>query len=135
MHSSFIFIKTSVCKSIFFFQNWATTMTWNRFPSLNCPIQAMNWNKVKDVCNFSCHHCIYFACEICKLPWTPTRCEIFGVFASSCSLKMRGKDTVQSRFSDNLWFNDIFFNLLHKIIRFSEIMRFSDSFCGDHKCH
>ena len=28
-----------------------------------------------------------------------------------------------------------FFNLLPKIIRFSDIMRFSDSFCGDQKCH
>ena len=28
-----------------------------------------------------------------------------------------------------------FFNLLHKIIQFSDIMRFSDSFCGDQKCH
>ena len=28
-----------------------------------------------------------------------------------------------------------FFNLLHKIIRFSDIMRFSDSFCRDQKCH
>ena len=28
-----------------------------------------------------------------------------------------------------------FFNLLHKIIRFSDIMRFSDSFCEDQKCH
>jgi hypothetical protein len=25
----------------------------------------------------------------------------------------------------------LFFNLLHKIIKFSDIMRFSDSFCGD----
>ena len=46
--------------------------------------------------------------------------------------------TVQSwfsdiKFSDNLWFSDYFtktfFNLLHKIIRFS------DSFYGDQKCH
>ena len=29
----------------------------------------------------------------------------------------------------------LFFNLLHKIIRFSDIMRFSDSFCEDQKCH
>ena len=28
-----------------------------------------------------------------------------------------------------------FFNLLHKIIRFSNIMQLSDSFCGDQKCH
>ena len=28
-----------------------------------------------------------------------------------------------------------FFNLLHKIIRFSNIMEFNDSFCGDQKCH
>ena len=28
-----------------------------------------------------------------------------------------------------------FFNLLHKIIRFSDIMQFSDSFCGDQNCH
>ena len=28
-----------------------------------------------------------------------------------------------------------FFNLLHEIIQFSDIMRFSDSFCGDQKCH
>jgi hypothetical protein len=28
-----------------------------------------------------------------------------------------------------------FFNLLHKIIRFSDIMRFSDRFCKDQKCH
>jgi hypothetical protein len=28
-----------------------------------------------------------------------------------------------------------FFNLLHKIIRFSDIMQFSDSFCGYQKCH
>ena len=28
-----------------------------------------------------------------------------------------------------------FFNLLHKIIRFSDIMQFSDSFWRDHKCH
>ena len=28
-----------------------------------------------------------------------------------------------------------FFNLLHKIIRFSDIMRFSDRFCQDQKCH
>ena len=28
-----------------------------------------------------------------------------------------------------------FFNLLHKIIRFSDIMRFSDSFCRDQNCH
>ena len=27
------------------------------------------------------------------------------------------------------------FNLLHKIIRFSDIMQFSDSFCGNIKCH
>ena len=27
-----------------------------------------------------------------------------------------------------------FFNLLHKIIQFSDIMRFSDSFCGHQKC-
>ena len=32
-------------------------------------------------------------------------------------------------------FQKLFFNLLHKIIRFSDIMRFSDSFCGDQKCH
>ena len=52
--------------------------------------------------------------------------------------------TVQSRFSDikfsdNLWFSDYFskniFNLLHKIIRFSDIMQFSDNFWGDQKCH
>ena len=28
-----------------------------------------------------------------------------------------------------------FFNLLHKIIQFSDIMRFSENFCGDQKCH
>ena len=28
-----------------------------------------------------------------------------------------------------------FFNLLHKIIWFSDIMQFSDSFCRDQKCH
>ena len=28
-----------------------------------------------------------------------------------------------------------FFNLLHKNLRFSDIMRFSDNFCGDQKCH
>ena len=28
-----------------------------------------------------------------------------------------------------------FFNLLHRIIRFSDIMQFSDSFCGGQKCH
>ena len=28
-----------------------------------------------------------------------------------------------------------FINSLHKIIRFSDTMRFSDSFCGDQKCH
>ena len=28
-----------------------------------------------------------------------------------------------------------FFNLLHKLIRFSDIMRFSDNFCWDQKCH
>ena len=28
-----------------------------------------------------------------------------------------------------------FLNLLHKIIIFSDIMRFSDNFCGDQKCH
>ena len=28
-----------------------------------------------------------------------------------------------------------FFNLLHKIICFSDIMQFSDSFCGDQTCH
>ena len=28
-----------------------------------------------------------------------------------------------------------FFHLLHKSIRFSDIMQFSDSFCGDKKCH
>ena len=28
-----------------------------------------------------------------------------------------------------------FFNLLQKIIRFSDIMRFSDSFCGNQTCH
>ena len=28
-----------------------------------------------------------------------------------------------------------FFNLIHKIIRFSDIMRFSDGLCGDQKCH
>ena len=28
-----------------------------------------------------------------------------------------------------------FFNLLHKNIQFSDIMRFSDNFCGDQKCH
>ena len=28
-----------------------------------------------------------------------------------------------------------FFNLLNKIIQFSDIMRFSDSFCGDQMCH
>ena len=28
-----------------------------------------------------------------------------------------------------------FFNLLYKIIRFSDIMRFSDRFCRDQKCH
>ena len=44
------------------------------------------------------------------------------------------------KFSDNLWFSDyftktIFLNLLHNIIRFSDIMQFSDSFCGDQKCH
>ena len=51
--------------------------------------------------------------------------------------------TVQSRFSDikfsdNLWYCILqrpFFNLLYKIIRFSDIMRFSDSFCKDQKCH
>ena len=36
-------------------------------------------------------------------------------------------------FSDNLWFSDyftkkLFFNSLHKIIQFSDIMRFSDVF-------
>jgi hypothetical protein len=29
----------------------------------------------------------------------------------------------------------MFFNLLHKIIRSSDIIQFSDSFCGDQKCH
>ena len=28
-----------------------------------------------------------------------------------------------------------FFHLLQNIIRFSDIMRFSDSFCGDQNCH
>ena len=28
-----------------------------------------------------------------------------------------------------------FFNLLHKNLRFSDIMRFSDNFCRDQKCH
>ena len=28
-----------------------------------------------------------------------------------------------------------FFNLLHKIIRFSDIRQFGDSFCRDQKCH
>ena len=28
-----------------------------------------------------------------------------------------------------------FFNLQHKIIRFSDIMQFSDSFCRDQKCY
>ena len=28
-----------------------------------------------------------------------------------------------------------FFNLMHDIIRFSDIMRFSGSFCSDQKCH
>ena len=28
-----------------------------------------------------------------------------------------------------------FFNLLHKINLFSDIMQFNDSFCGDQKCH
>ena len=28
-----------------------------------------------------------------------------------------------------------FFNLLHKIIRFSDVMQFSDSFCEDQRCH
>ena len=28
-----------------------------------------------------------------------------------------------------------FFDLLHKIIRFSDTMRFSDNFCRDQKCH
>ena len=32
-------------------------------------------------------------------------------------------------------FHRPFFNLLHTIIRFSDIMRFSDNFCGDQKCH
>ena len=36
---------------------------------------------------------------------------------------------------DNLWFSDyflrLFFNLLQKIIWFSDIMRFSEKFCGD----
>ena len=31
--------------------------------------------------------------------------------------------------SQNIW------TLLHKIIQFSNIMQFSDSFCGDQKCH
>ena len=31
-------------------------------------------------------------------------------------------------------FQTPFFNLLHEIIQFSDIMRFSDSFCGDQKC-
>ena len=43
------------------------------------------------------------------------------------------------KFSDNLWFSDYFqrpfFNLLNKIIWFSDIMRFSDSFSGEQKCH
>ena len=29
----------------------------------------------------------------------------------------------------------LFFNLLHKTIHLSDIMQFSDSFCGDQKCH
>ena len=29
----------------------------------------------------------------------------------------------------------LFFNFLHKIIQFSDIMQFSDSFCGDEMCH
>ena len=28
----------------------------------------------------------------------------------------------------------LFFNVLHKIIQFSDIMHFSDSFCRDQKC-
>ena len=28
-----------------------------------------------------------------------------------------------------------FFNLVHKIIRFSDIMQFSERFCGEQKCH
>ena len=32
-------------------------------------------------------------------------------------------------------FQTPFFNLQHKIIRFSDIMRFSDGFWGDQKCH
>ena len=56
--------------------------------------------------------------------------------------KLKNQHTMQSRFSD-IKFSDCdlvtifqrpFFNLLHKIIRFSDIMRFSDSFCGDPKC-
>ena len=52
---------------------------------------------------------------------------------------LRYCSTVQSRFSDikisdNLGFSGYFFNLLQKIIRFSD-MRFSGSFCGDQKCH
>ena len=52
--------------------------------------------------------------------------------------------TVQSRFSDikfsdDLWFSEYFsktfYNLLHRIIRFSDIMQFSDSFCVDQNWH
>ena len=32
-------------------------------------------------------------------------------------------------------FQKPFFNLLHKNNIFSDIIRFSDSFCGDQKCH
>ena len=32
-------------------------------------------------------------------------------------------------------FQKTFFNLLHKNNIFSDIIRFSDSFCGDQKCH
>ena len=32
-------------------------------------------------------------------------------------------------------FQTPFFNLLYKIIRFSDIMQFSDSFCEPKKCH
>ena len=68
-----------------------------------------------------------------KVKW-----ELLIVFAWVAMFKRYSRFS-DIKFSDNLGFSDNFsktiFHKLHEIIRFSDIMQFSDSFCGDQRCH
>ena len=58
----------------------------------------------------------------------------FSLFSLHCNLDLVTLNIVTTCDLVTI-FQTPFFNLLHKIIQFSDTMQFSDSFCGDQKCH